>query len=83
MGGVVLQRKRPMAALLHYCQALSDRGTVAGRATMWQGCQGWFTEAEERARFSPTPGVSLGLIGDGTNGLGSSRSEPGKGVCVH
>ena len=31
MGGVVLQRKRPMAALLHYCQALSDCGTV-GRA---------------------------------------------------
>ena len=57
--------------------------SVAGRATMWQGCQGWFTEAEERARFSPKPGVSLGLIGDGTNGLGSSRSEPGDGVCVH
>ena len=50
---------------------------------MWQGCKGWLTEAEERARFSPTPGVSLGLIGDGTNGLGSISSEPGKGVCVH
>ena len=31
VGGVVLQRKRPMAALLHYCQALSDCRTV-GRA---------------------------------------------------
>ena len=33
--------------------------------------------------MSPTPGVSFGLIGEGTNGLGSSSSEPGKGVCVH
>ena len=33
--------------------------------------------------MSPTPGVSFGLIGEVTNGLGSSSSEPGKGVCVH
>ena len=55
----------------------------AGRAPMWQGCKRWLTETEERARFSPTPGVSLGLIGDGTNGLGSRSSDPGCGVCVH
>ena len=41
------------------------------------------TETEARARFSTMPGVSSGLTGDGTNGLGSSSSEPGKGVCVH
>ena len=63
--------------------AMVGLSSVAGRATMWQGCKGWLTETEERACFSPTPGVSLGLTGDGTNGLGSSSSEPGYGVCVH
>ena len=57
--------------------------TTAGRVTMWQGQQSWHTAFEGRARLSPTPGVSLGLIGERTNGLGSSSSEPGKGVCVH
>ena len=55
----------------------------AGRATMWQGYQVSLTASEGMARLSPTPGVALGLIGEGTNGLGSSSSEPGKGVCVH
>ena len=63
--------------------AMVGRSSEAGRATMWQGSQGLLTETEGRARLSPTPGVSLRLIGEGTNGLGSSRSEPGKGVCVH
>ena len=57
--------------------------SVAGRATMWQGRKELHTASKGRARLSPTPGVSLGLIGEGTNGLGSSSSEPGKGVCVH
>ena len=41
------------------------------------------TASMGRARLSPTPGLTFGLIGEGTNGLGSISSEPGKGVCVH
>ena len=55
----------------------------AGRATRWQGYQVLLTSSEGRARLSPTPGVALGLIGEGTKGLASSSSEPGKGVRVH
>ena len=79
---------RPLRILLTL-PGTSDRdamvglSSVAGRATMWQGYSGWLTETEARARFSTMPGVSSGLTGDGTNGLGSSSSEPGKGVCVH
>ena len=57
--------------------------SVAGRATMWQGRLGMHTASMGRARLSPTPGLTFGLIGEGTNGLGSISSEPGKGVCVH
>ena len=57
--------------------------SVAGRATMWQGRMGMHTASMGRARLSPTPGLTFGLIGEGTNGLGSISSEPGKGVCVH
>ena len=56
----------------------------AGRAPMWQGYQVLLTASEGRARLSPTPGVALGLIGERTNRLGSSRSSPGtSGACVH
>ena len=82
-GALLRRRILPTLAGTSDRDAMVGLSSVAGRATMWQGCQGWLTEAEERARFSPTPGVSLGLIGDGTNGLGSISSEPGKGVCVH
>ena len=57
--------------------------SVAGRATMWQGRLGMHTASMGRARLSPTPGLTFGLIGEGTNGLGLISSEPGKGVCVH
>ena len=56
----------------------------AGRATMWQGYQVLHTVSEGRARLPPTPGVALGLIGERTNGLGSSSLSPGtSGICVH
>ena len=76
-------RTRP---LLHGTPArdpMVGLSTTAGRVTMWQGQQSWHTAFEGMARLSPTPGVALGLIGEGTNGLGSSSSSPWKGVCVH
>ena len=63
--------------------AMVGLSSVAGRATMWQGRMGMHTASMGRARLSPTPCLTFGLIGEGTNGLGSISSEPGKGVCVH
>ena len=76
-------RIRPTLAGTPARDPMVGLSSEAGRATRWQGYQGLLTETEGKARLSPTPGVSLGLIGEVTNGLGSSRSEPGNGVCVH
>ena len=76
-------RVRPRLAGTSDRDAMVGLSSEAGRATMWQGYQMLLTESERRARLSPAPGGSLGLIGEGTNGLESSSSEPGKGVWVH
>ena len=52
----------------------------AGRATMWQGSPEVPTVSEGRDRLSPTPGVSLGLIGERTKptGWGRVARSPGR-----
>ena len=76
-------RTRPLLPGTTARDPMVGLSSEAGRAPMWQGYQVLLTASEGRARLSPTPGVALGLIGERTNGLGSSSSEPGKGVCVH